>query len=301
MIDRREFLAILASAVAALGTREAAAGSSHPHLHPNIRPVAHLGSLRKAYTFLSPTEAEFIEAAIARLIPNDEHGPGALEADVSYFIDRLLTTEYGSGARFYNQGPFGVTTPYQGYQLPLTPPEVYRVGIAATNRYCEEKYAKRFAQLDPATQDEVLQGLQSLGFEEVPGATFFGQLLSDTKDGFFSDPVYGGNRDMIGWKLVGFPGVAANYRTRLVDGWDARAPAEGCGCPPAKCRTVRSAVLQEAGTARVTRQALGAGYDRAAGCALRSLAGDDLGARFRPVALDGLDTGRYSSSARRTV
>jgi gluconate 2-dehydrogenase gamma chain len=215
MTDRREFLAILASAVAALGTREAAAGSPHPHTHPDIRPVAHLGSLRKAYTFFSPAEVEFIEAAVARLIPNDEVGPGALEADVSYFIDRLLTTEYGSGARFYNQGPFGPTTPYQGYQLPLTPPEVYRVGIAATNRYCEEKYGTPFAQLKPATQDEVLKGLQSIGFEEVPGATFFGQLLSDTKDGFFSDPVYGGNQGMIGWKLVGFPGVAADYTTRI--------------------------------------------------------------------------------------
>src|SRR3989449_5225467 len=213
MIDRREFLAVLATAVAALGTREAIAGS--PHAQRDVLPVADLGSLQKAYTFFNPTEAEFIEAAIARLIPNDDLGQGALEADVSYFIDRLMTSEYGSGARFYNQGPFGDTTRYQGYQLPLTPPEVYRAGIAATNRYCEEKHGKRFAQLDAGAQDEVLNALQSIGLEKVPGATFFGQLLSDTKDGFFSDPVYGGNRDMIGWKLVGFPGVAANYATTI--------------------------------------------------------------------------------------
>src|SRR2546425_466878 len=130
MIDRREFLAVLATAV----------------------------------------------AAIARLIPNDDLGRGALEADVSYFIDRLMTSEYGSGARFYNQGPFGDTTRYQGYQLPLTPPEVYRAGIAATNRYCEEKHGKRFAQLDAGAQDEVLNALQSIGLEKVSGATFFGQL-----------------------------------------------------------------------------------------------------------------------------
>jgi len=213
MIDRREFLAVLATAVAALGTREAIAGS--PHAQRDVLPVADLGRLQKAYTFFNPTEAEFIEAAIARLIPNDDLGQGALEADVSYFIDRLMTSEYGSGARFYNQGPFGDTTRYQGYQLPLTPPEVYRAGIAATNRYCEEKHGKRFAQLDAGAQDEVLNALQSIGLEKVSGATFFGQLLSDTKDGFFSDPVYGGNRDMIGWKLVGFPGVAANYATTI--------------------------------------------------------------------------------------
>jgi gluconate 2-dehydrogenase gamma chain len=214
MIDRREFLALLASAAATVATRGTAL-AGNAHLHPDVRPVASLGSLQKAYIFFDPAEVEFIEAAVARLIPKDELGPGALEADVPYFIDRLMTSEYGSGARFYNQGPFGATTPYQGYQSPLTPPEVYRVGIAATNRYCEQKYGKRFAGLDAAAQDEVLTGLQSISFEEVPGATFFGQLLGDTKDGFFADPAYGGNKDMIGWKLVGYPGVPANYTTRI--------------------------------------------------------------------------------------
>src|SRR3989442_252505 len=130
MIDRREFLAVLATAVAALGTRETIAGS--PHAQRDVLPVADLGSLQKAYTFFNPTEAEFIEAAIARLIPNDDLGQGALEADVSYFIDRLMTSEYGSGARFYNQGPFGDTTRSHGYQLPLTPPAGYRAGIRPT-------------------------------------------------------------------------------------------------------------------------------------------------------------------------
>jgi gluconate 2-dehydrogenase gamma chain len=215
MLDRREFLVMLASAVAAAGSREAAAGAVHAHT--DVRPVANLGAQEKAYTFFNPTETEFIEAAVARLIPKDELGPGALEADVPYYIDRVLATDYGSGSRFYNQGPFGATTPFQGYQSPLTPPQVYRAGIGATNRYCEAKHGKLFAQLDPATQDEILKGLQGisgdLSLEEVPGATFFGQLLTDTRDGFFSDPAYGGNRDMVGWKLVGFPGVPANYTT----------------------------------------------------------------------------------------
>src|SRR3989442_5205849 len=94
MIDRREFLAVLATAVAALGTREAIAGS--PHAQRDVLPVADLGRLQKAYTFFNPTEAEFIEAAIARLIPNDDLGQGALERDDSYFIDRLMPSDYGS-------------------------------------------------------------------------------------------------------------------------------------------------------------------------------------------------------------
>jgi gluconate 2-dehydrogenase gamma chain len=217
MLDRREFLAMLASAVAAAGSREAAAGAIHAQA--DVRRVANLGAQEKAYTFFNPTEIEFIEDAVARLIPNDELGPGALEADVPYYIDRVLATDYGSGSRFYNQGPFGATTPFQGYQSPLTPPQVYRAGIAATNRYCEAKYGKRFAELDAAMQDEVLKGLQGISgdltLEDVPGTTFFSQLLTDTRDGFFSDPAYGGNRDMVGWKLVGYPGVPANYTTLI--------------------------------------------------------------------------------------
>ena len=116
---------------------------------------------------------------------------GALEADVPYFIDQQLAGDYGAGARFYNQGPFGATTLYQGYQLPLTPRQLYRAGIAATNRYCEARYGKRFAQLDAATQDDVLRGLEGIAgdvdLKDVPGATFFTQLLTDTRDGFFAD------------------------------------------------------------------------------------------------------------------
>ena len=206
-MDRRKFLTILGSTVAAAGgANMLLATNAHGHK---------LGTLKKAYTFFTPSESEFIEAAVARLIPKDELGPGALEADVPYFIDQQLSGDYGAGSRFYGQGPFGATTAYQGYQLPLTPRQLYRVGIAATDRYCEETYGKRFAQLDSTQQDEVLKGLQGIAgdidLKEVPGTAFFNHLLTDTKDGFFADPAYGGNKDMIGWKLVGFPGVPAMY------------------------------------------------------------------------------------------
>jgi len=209
-MDRRTFLKLLSAAVAALAGSEVSAAAAAPY---------RLGTLKKAYTFFNPAESEFIEAAVARLIPADQLGPGALEADVPYFIDQQLGGEYGAGARFYAQGPYGATTPYQGYQLPLTPRQLYRVGIAATDSYCIEKYGRRFAELEPARQDEVLNGLAGVAgdvkLREVPGATFFNHLLSDTKDGFFSDPAYGGNKGMVGWKLVGFPGVPAAYATYI--------------------------------------------------------------------------------------
>ena len=33
-----------------------------------------------------------------------------------------------------------------------------------------------------------------------------------TMEGFFADPIYGGNRDMAAWKMVGYPGLPATYR-----------------------------------------------------------------------------------------
>jgi gluconate 2-dehydrogenase gamma chain len=209
-MDRRRFLTLLSSAVAAVSAGDVLVA---------VAAKTNLGTMQKAYTFFSLAESEFVEAALARLIPADDLGPGALEADAAYFIDQQLAGDYGAGARFYNQGPFGTATPLQGYQLALSPRQLYRAGIAATDRYCEEKHGKRFAQLDPAKQDEVLKGLQEMAgdkdLKEVPGAAFFNHLLGDTKDGFFADPAYGGNKDMVGWKLIGFPGVPAVYTDRI--------------------------------------------------------------------------------------
>ena len=217
MIERRKFLAILAATVAA----SRAHGWARSAFAAQTQGMSSTGpsSAESAYVFFNDPEVAFIKAAVARLIPADELGPGAAEAGVPYFLDRQLASAYGGGAHFYNQGPFGSETPYQGYQLPLTPAELYRVGIAATDRYCKETHGKLFAELEPAVQDRVLSGLQGIAaavdLKEVPGATFFATLLGDTQDGFFADPAYGGNKDMVGWKLVGFPGVAYDYSAAI--------------------------------------------------------------------------------------
>jgi gluconate 2-dehydrogenase gamma chain len=217
MIERRKFLAILAATVAA----SRAQGWARSAFAAEMQGMSSAGasSAEGAYVFFNDLEVAFIKAAVARLIPADELGPGAAEAGVPYFLDRQLASAYGGGAHFYNQGPFGSETPYQGYQLPLTPAELYRVGIAATDRYCKETHGKLFAELEAAVQDQVLSGLQGIAaavdLKEVPGATFFATLLGDTQDGFFADPAYGGNKDMVGWKLVGFPGVAYDYSAAI--------------------------------------------------------------------------------------
>jgi gluconate 2-dehydrogenase gamma chain len=158
-----------------------------------------------AYVFFNPGEAAFVEAAVARLIPRDELGPGALEAGVPAYIDRELAGAWGAGERLYRNGPWRQGTPSQGYQLPFTPAELFRNALRGVD--------PGFAKMPPQRQDEYLEALEKEKHDlgGVPSDVFFEALLTATIEGFFSDPVYGGNRDMAGWKLIGFPGAYANY------------------------------------------------------------------------------------------
>ena len=168
---------------------------------------------RPGYIFLTPAEAAFIEAATARLIPSDSTGPGAIEADVPRFIDRQLAGPYGGGDHFYLQAPFANGLPTQGWQMPA-PAEVYRAAIAAIDRWATATYGRPFAGLDPATQDAALKALED-GKAEI-GSTnakaFFALLLQNTLEGYFGDPIYGGNRDMGAWTMIGFPGARYDLR-----------------------------------------------------------------------------------------
>ncbi len=164
-----------------------------------------------AYGYLTQPEVRFLDAAVARLIPADELGPGAKEADVTYFIDRQLISSWGTHGRNYRTGPWREGTPQQGFQSRLTPQEIYRAGIRETNLHCSRQHGKAFEFLAPALQDEVLHGLEdgSIELESLSSKLFFDLLWKNTEEGFFADPLYGGNRDKVGWKLLGFPGVAS--------------------------------------------------------------------------------------------
>lgn len=169
---------------------------------------------RNVSQFFNSRERITVDAVVARLIPNDELGPGAKEAGVTDFLDRQLAGPWGSGDNFYRQGPFRQGTPEQGYQLPLTPAEVFRTGLAKLDEASARQHGgKGFAQLSPSEQDALLTALQKgqLDMGALPGAVFFQMMLDGTMEGFFSDPMYGGNRDMVGWKLLGFPGIYASY------------------------------------------------------------------------------------------
>lgn len=219
-IDRRRFGKALGAAAVggALGSSPQVGADSAE----TIRPAQELGPKDPAphvdaYTFFTAEEAAFVNAATGRLIPADELGPGAREAGVTVFIDRQLSGAYGSAARWYMQGPWGESVPEQGYQRPLTPRELYRLSIARLNELSRSRHDERFDLLSPGEQDSLLKEMEegSLPLPDVPIQEFFSMLLTNTMEGFFSDPIHGGNRDKVGWRLVGFPGVGASYRDHI--------------------------------------------------------------------------------------
>ena len=166
---------------------------------------------RQPYLFFSAAEAAFMEAAVDRLIPPDEIGPGANEAGVVTFIDRQLAGAWGAGERLYRSGPWVAGTPSQGYQLPFTPAELFRNALRALAQQGQK--ATPFEKLQGPQQDEWLTRLQN-GTDDldgVPAKTFFESLLAMAIEGYFGDPAYGGNRDARAWAMVGFPGAYGNY------------------------------------------------------------------------------------------
>jgi gluconate 2-dehydrogenase gamma chain len=223
--SRKNFVAIIGTATAAAAVPTAAgAAPEMPPMEmaantPQPGGMAPLGNEPEAYTYFTEPEAAFIEAAVERLIPTDEHGPGARSAGVAFFIDQQLIGAFGTAAKMYRNGPWAQGTPMQGYQLRQTPAELYRQGIAATEAHCNATYQGRFATLAAAQQDDVLKGLDggTIKFDNLPAKAFLEILLQNTVEGFFADPLYGGNRDKAGWKLVGFPGVAASYANKITD------------------------------------------------------------------------------------
>lgn len=169
---------------------------------------------RPGYIFFDPAEAAFVEAAVERLIPNDSSGPGAVEAGVPRFIDRQLAGPYGAGDHFYLQPPFVKGEPPQGWQM-HEPSAVYRAAIALVDRWCAAHHGATFAALDQAEQDTILKALESGGVELGGGPdpkAFFTLLLQNTLEGYFADPLYGGNRDMAAWAMIGFPGARYDLR-----------------------------------------------------------------------------------------
>jgi len=221
-LPRREFLkgagvagASAAAAVSGLAacTPEAATTASNA---PAAAPAARL--------VITPEEEAFFSAAVDTMIPADQLSPSGTDCGCVTFIDRQLASAWGGGAKMYRAGPYLKGTPEQGYQLPLTPHQFFVAGIRAANAWSQKTYGKSFDLLSPEQRAEALTAMQEgkAEFDAFESRLFFQRLLQITMEGFFSDPIYGGNRNKASWRMLGYPGLPATYADKIDEYRDKR-------------------------------------------------------------------------------
>jgi gluconate 2-dehydrogenase gamma chain len=215
-IPRRDFLkgAMVGTAAALAPAAAAPAVAQTPPQQLSGAPTA---VDAEAPLTLNATEYAFIVAAVDTIIPADNLSPSGSACGVAVFIDRQLAGAYGMGARLYRQGPFPKAKPELGYQLALNPREFFRAGIESANAWTRKTYGKEFDRLGEADREAALKAMEDnkAPFEGFSSRMFFDALLQITMEGFFADPIYGGNRDMAAWKMVGYPGLPATYREEI--------------------------------------------------------------------------------------
>lgn len=185
------------------------------------------------HSFFTPKEAQDVEAFTARLIPGTPDDPGAREACVTNYIDRKLAEHKSFATTTYFHPPFakpakGHSTgfadgtiyvsedelPRYGFQSSLTPQQSYKLGLVELDKYARKLHHRPFHQLTDGQMDAIIGDLEDdkvKSFEKPTGGGFFDMLLNDTYEGMFADPIYGGNRDFAGWRLVGYPGAQRSY------------------------------------------------------------------------------------------
>jgi gluconate 2-dehydrogenase gamma chain len=162
--------------------------------------------------FFTTDERAFVTAAVDRLIPEDDF-PSASQLGVVVFLENQLSGSYGRGDIYYMKGPFRKGEATQGYQE-NAPAILYRQAIADIEAKLKADKNKPFTQLSPDEQDQFLKDLSGgkVELDHVDGKTFFDTFWQDTQLGFFGDPLYGGNRDMASWRMIGYPGARYDYR-----------------------------------------------------------------------------------------
>jgi gluconate 2-dehydrogenase gamma chain len=221
-LPRRDFL----KAAGAAGATGAAMATGLTACSTETKTAAAPAEAPQSWIILTPQEVAFFSTAADTIIPKDELSPSGTECGVPVFIDRQLASAWGGGDRMYRAGPYVKGTPEQGYQLPLTPHQYFVAGIQAANAWCEKTYGKSFDRLEQAKREEALTAMQK-GMAEFDGfdsKQFFNALLTINMEGFFSDPIYGGNRNKASWRMLGFPGLPAVYADKVDEYRDKRYP-----------------------------------------------------------------------------
>jgi len=193
---RRAFLvgtAIGAGAAASVAlVPEALAKSNHQHHAAMDAPAKdHAGHVMHDMSgghgaFFNDDDSRTITAFTERLMPGAPSMPGATDAGVLNYIDLAVAGAYSDQQDFY------------------------RRGLTQLDAHCAQTYGKPFRSLTAEQQDETVAALEqgkAPAFVWPTAQAFFNTLRTHTMEGMFADPIYGGNKDFAGWRLVGFPGA----------------------------------------------------------------------------------------------
>jgi gluconate 2-dehydrogenase gamma chain len=218
-LQRRRFIKTMAGAVAVIPIHALAAAPvadaaaiAHPS-GPSVAAVpASAPSVPDGYQFFSAEEAAFVEAAVSTMCPADDLTPDGVACGLATFMDRQLAGGFGNGERLYMQGPWQAGKPEQGLQLPFDPAGFFRAGLAAAQSACQAANGKKLEQLTPPQCDAFLTALAQghVADQRIPLAQWFNELIYPLfEQACFADPVYGGNRDKVFWRMVGYPGLPA--------------------------------------------------------------------------------------------
>lgn len=175
-------------------------------------------NFNEATMFFNQAQLQITEAATERIFPKDDLGPGAAELGVAFYIDHQLAGQYGNNVREYRIGPFGHAEATQGDYQSIQRHELFTMGLQALDDESNKKYSKGFTELADEEKDAILTSMQKGEITVVTGITgqsFFNLLRSMTMEGIYSDPLYGGNKNMGGWKMKKYPGNQMSYANMI--------------------------------------------------------------------------------------
>jgi gluconate 2-dehydrogenase gamma chain len=172
------------------------------------------------YQSLSLDEAAFVEALVNVMCPADHLTPNGVDCGLATFIDRQLAGGFGHGENLYMRGPWQQGKPQLGYQLPLTPEQFFKAGVAAASAACRARFGKNFDVLPASDADAFLHDLSAgkVTDDRVPLREWFNELVYPLfVQACFADPIYGGNANKVFWRMVGYPGLPATHARDMVE------------------------------------------------------------------------------------
>ena len=168
----------------------------------------------EALMFFTPEQYRLTQVASDRIYPTDENGPGAMDLNAAIYIDHQLASPWGLNAKEYMSGPFFKAEITQGSQVRILRKDLFLLGLKALDTHSSSKYKMSFSELETEQQDLVLTDFsegKAPDISTVSSTLFFNLLRTLTIEGVYADPLYGGNKDMIGWSMRKYPGSRMNY------------------------------------------------------------------------------------------